>query len=118
MKRAPLNKERFLSLGHVMNPNELLFKSMVYKQGLQMAIIPHLTPDDKDDIRNCRLNTEVVDKLCRLAGGNMPSFEIEELYACAFAIATIIKEYDWGTSFLKDEGLYLLAARINEIDNF
>lgn len=36
----------------------------------------------------------------------------ENLYCASIAVATIIKEYEWGMEYLIGDGLYKLAKRV------
>ena len=83
------------------------------KSRLQTEILPYLTNEDRNDIRNCIYNQTTVDKLIRLA---VPIYrqspDAETLYCLSMAIGTIVKEYDWGSRFISNEGCYQMGMMI------
>lgn len=49
----------------------------------------------------------MIDKLCRLAKRKWSvTKDSGSLYCAAMAVATIIKEYGWGTAYLAGEGFW------------
>lgn len=92
------------------------FPQMVkYKQAIQREIILQLDKKELDDIRYSRLNETVINKLVRI-GHNYYRRETNKLtlYSLAMAIGTIIKEYEWGTYYISQYGMYQLAIKIVE----
>lgn len=94
---------------------QILQFSIPYKTAIQTQIIPSLTQKELEDIRDCRLNQNVIDRLCQI-GAWQPNAtdDLLHLYACAMAIGTIIKEYEWGLHYVMGDGLYDIALKINE----
>lgn len=91
-----------------------LFPKMVgYKSLIQMAVLEIATRQELEDVRDCRINQGMIDKLCKLAKNEwLISGDTQSLYCAALAVATIVKEYDWGTQYLIGEGLWEIAQRI------
>lgn len=88
-------------------------KMISYKSYIQRAILDIATNRELEDVRDCRINQGMIDKLCRLAKNEwMLSSDAQSLYCSAMAVATIIKEYDWGTQYLIGDGLWEIAQRI------
>lgn len=88
-------------------------KMISYKSYIQRAILDIATNHELEDVRDCRINQGMIDKLCRLAKNEwMLSSDAQSLYCSAMAVATIIKEYDWGTQYLIGDGLWEIAQRI------
>ena len=55
----------------------------------------------------------MIGKLCRLARNEWQlSGDAQSLYCATMAVATIVKEYDWGTQYLVGNGLWEMALRI------
>ncbi len=88
-------------------------KMISYKSYIQRKILNHATRQELEDVRDCRINQGMIEKLCRLAQQEW-SYSGDEvsLYCAAMAVATIIKEYEWGTHYLIGEGLWNIANRI------
>lgn len=88
-------------------------KMMSYKSSIQRAVLNRLTNKEMEDIRDSRINQEVIDKLCNLAKGEWRnSGDAFSLYCAAMAVGTIVKEYEWGTQYVAGEGLWEIANRI------
>lgn len=88
-------------------------KMISYKSSIQREILDIATQKELEDVRDCRINQNMIDKLCRLAKRRwQPSGDAKSLYCAAMAVATIIKEYDWGTDYLVGDGLWRMADRI------
>lgn len=88
-----------------------------FKTDIQRAIIPLLSSKEKQDIVNCTLNITVVDKLVNIGKEQYRKTEIHDdntLYCLCMAIGTIIKEYDWGTHYVLQDGMIELATKIAE----
>lgn len=84
-----------------------------YKSYIQKAILDMVTCQELEDVRNCRINQGMIDKLCILAKNEwLLSRDVQSLYCAAMAVAAIIKEYDWGTQYLVGDGLWEIAQRI------
>ena len=85
-----------------------------YKSSIQNEIIPLITPQELSDIKLCRLNFSLVEKLAKL--GKKHFYESDQsdisLYCICMAIGTIIKEYDWGIAFIQQEGMCKMATMI------
>lgn len=91
-----------------------VFPQMIrYKSYIQKAILDMATCQELEDVRNCRINQGMIDKLCILAKNEwLLSEDVQSIYCAAMAVATIIKEYDWGTQYLVGDGLWEIAQRI------
>lgn len=88
-------------------------KMISYKSYIQREILNHATQRELEDVRDSRINQGMLNKLCRLAKREWQlSGDVISLYCVAMAVATIIKEYDWGTQYLVGNGLYEMANRI------
>lgn len=71
------------------------------------------TRSELEDVRDSRLNQRMIDKLCKLAKGEWTlSCDTQSLYCAAMYVATIVKEYDWGTRYLIGDDLWEMAQRI------
>lgn len=80
---------------------------------LQRAVIDIATEKELEDVRDCKINQGMIDKLCRLAKRKwISSGNPISIYCAAMAVATIVKEYDWGTQYLIGDGLWQMADRI------
>lgn len=88
-------------------------KMISYKSYIQRAILDIATNRELEDVRDSRINQGMIDKLCRLAKNEwVLSSDAQSLYCSAMAVATIIKEYDWGTQYLIGDGLWEIAQQI------
>ena len=88
-------------------------KMISYKSYIQKAILDIATNRELEDVRDCRINQGMIDKLCKLAKNEwLLSGDTQSLYCAAMAVATIVKEYDWGTRYLVGDGLWEMAQRI------
>lgn len=91
-------------------------KMIEYKKSIQVRVLDVATSDEMFDVAACRINQQMIDKLARLAhemwigDGNAVS-----LYCASMAVATIIKEYNWGRYYLTPDGLFEIATRIQDI---
>lgn len=84
-----------------------------YKSHLQREILNHTTRQELEDVRDSRINEGLIDKLCYLAKKEWRnSGDAYSLYCAAMAVATIVKEYEWGTHYLTGDGLWTMADRI------
>lgn len=93
--------------------SNVLPKMTSYKSYIQRAVLNQATQKEMEDVRDSRVNQGMIDKLCRLAKNEwLLSGDAKSLYCAAMAVATIIKEYDWGTQYLVGNGLYEMATRI------
>lgn len=90
---------------------------MQFKSTIQRTIIPLLSANELQDIRDCRTNITVIDKLVHIGKTQyQKSMERtdETLYCLCMAIGTIIKEYDWGIRYIQQDGMCEMAAKIIE----
>lgn len=93
--------------------SNVLPKMISYKSHIQRAILSQATQREMEDVRDSLINQNLIDKLCRIAKNEwLLSGDAKSLYCTAMAVATIIKEYDWGTQYLVGNGLYEMATRI------
>ena len=91
----------------------VLPKMISYKSYVQRAILNVATQKELADVRDGRINQVLIDKLCHIAHQEwMLSQDATSLYCVAIAVATIVKEYDWGTQYLIGNGLWEIAQRI------
>lgn len=111
-----VTKEQFDSAAHVVrsNPMALISVMIDYKSDIQRAVIPKLTASELADIRDSRINETVIDKLCQLTEQKWHNSagDATTLYCAAMAVATIVKEYEWGMHYLSSDGLWDMAQRI------
>ena len=96
------NKDKYL-------PIMISFKSII-----QNSIISMLSSREVQDIKDSNQNLDVIDKLIRLGqiSYKKQSHSDEILYCFCMAIGTIIKEYDWGTKYIQQDGMCELAKKI------
>ncbi|MDL2244258.1 hypothetical protein LJC54_01965 [Parabacteroides sp. OttesenSCG-928-J18] len=95
------------------NFSAALPKMTSYKSYVQLAILDIATQQEMEDVRDCHINQSMINKLARLAKGKwMLIGDAQSLFCAAMAVATIVKEYDWGTYYLKDNGLFEMANLI------
>lgn len=88
-------------------------KMICYKSNIQLEVLNHATRQELEDVRESRINEGLIDKLCNLAKREwLYSPDALSLYCAAMAVATIVKEYDWGTHYLIGDGLWNMANRI------
>lgn len=93
--------------------SSILPKMISYKSYIQREVLNQATQEELEDVRDSRINQSLIDKLCRIAKNEwLLSGDAKSLYCAAMAVATIIKEYDWGTQYLVGNGLYEMATRI------
>lgn len=97
----------------VSNFSNVLPKMIGYKSYIQKAILDIATGQELEDVRKSRINQGMINKLCKLAKNEwLRSGDPQSLYCASMAVATIIKEYDWGTQYLIGEGLWEIGQRI------
>lgn len=88
-------------------------KMVAYKSNIQREVLDIASRQELEDVRDCRINQSMIDKLARLAKRHWAvTPDATSLYCAAMAVATIVKEYDWGTSYLVGDGLWQMANRI------
>ena len=93
--------------------SSVLQKMISYKSHIQREILNIASQKELEDVRDSRINQGMINKLCCLAKREwLLSGDAKSLYCAAMAVATIIKEYDWGTQYLVGNGLYEMATRI------
>ena len=111
-----ITREEFEKEANAIKNNFLacLPKMINYKKYIQEKVLDIATQKELEDVRDCKINQGMIDKLTRLAKQAMlSSRDPQSFYCAAMAVGTIIKEYEWGTQYLSPEGLYELATRIN-----
>ena len=97
----------------ISNFNVAFPKMMTYKSYIQKAVLDIATHQELEDVRDCCINQGMIDKLCQLAKNEwLLSRDAQSLYCVAMAVATIIKEYDWGLQYLVGDGQWQIAQRI------
>ncbi|WP_278707341.1 hypothetical protein [Bacteroides intestinalis] len=94
------------------NLSSALPKMIEYKTYLQRNVLDVATCNELDDVKNGIVNGSLMTKLIILAKSRWQSGATVDLYCLAMSVATIIKEYDWGTEYLSDKGLFSLAMQI------
>lgn len=100
-KSAPSNLMAFLP------------KMISYKSYIQKAVLDIASRQELQDVCDSRINQGMIDKLCKLAKNEwLLSGDAQSLYCAAMSVATIVKEYDWGTQYLVGNGLFEMAQRI------
>ena len=107
-------KDEFTTVSRSLSPvSPLLQTAISYKSSIQKEILPLLTSDQMMDVKYSRKNEDVVKMLIHL-GYRKYSIKptTENLYCASIAVATIIKEYEWGMEYLIGDGLYKLAKRV------
>ena len=88
-------------------------KMISYKTNIQESILTIATQQELEDVKAGKVNERMIDKLALLAHNEWSYHgDCTSLYCAAIAIATIIKEYNWGTQYLVGDELYSLAVRI------
>ena len=88
-------------------------KMINYKKYIQVKVLDIATRKELEDVRDCRINQGMIDKLVKLCKTAMcGAKDAQSAYCAAMAVGTIIKEYEWGTQYLTPDGLYKLATRI------
>lgn len=88
---------------------------MLFKSSIQKNILPILSTDELQDIKDCRLNMKVINKLANIGKEQYLQFKEhndEILYCLCMAIGTIIKEYDWGIRYVQQDGMCELAEKV------
>lgn len=89
-------------------PKMISYKSIIQKKVLDIA-----TQREMFDVAACKINENMIEKLVMLANKEwIKDKDAKSLYCAAMAVATIIKEYDWGVYYLTGEGLYEMASKI------
>lgn len=97
----------------VLNMASVLPKMISYKSYIQKTVLDIASQQELQDVRDSRINQGMIDKLCKLAKNEwLLSGDVQSLYCAAMSVATIVKEYDWGTQYLVGDGLYEMAQRI------
>lgn len=94
------------------NLSSALPKMIEYKTYLQSNVLDIATYKELEDVRDGTFNGSLMTKLIMLAKSRWQSGATEDLYCLAVSVATIIKEYDWGTQYLRESGLHSLAKQI------
>ncbi len=110
-----ITKQEFdLAARQVMSDlSSILPKMISYKSYIQREILNQASQRELEDVRDSRINQGMIDKLCRIAKNEWRlSGDSKSLYCAAMAVATIVKEYDWGSQYIIGDGLYEIATRI------
>lgn len=93
---------------------------MQFKSTIQRVIIPLLSANELQDIRDSQINMNVIEKLAHI-GKTQYQKSIEHtdetLYCLCMAIGTIIKEYDLGNKYIPKEGMCDMSQRITSPKN-
>lgn len=88
-------------------------KMISYKSTIQQKVLDIATQHEMFDVAACKINGGMIEKLAMLANEEwIKDKDAKSLYCAAMAVATIIKEYDWGVYYLIGEGLYEMANKI------
>lgn len=91
----------------------LLVKMIPYKTSIQNEIVSMLTQQELLDITYSIKNEAVINKLAKLSARYYKESPNDEtLFCLSMTIATIIKEYEWGTDYLSTDGICALAQKI------
>ena len=84
----------------------------------QAEIADLVTPEEALYIvlPNFKINYNIIDKLINVAAKYWKrTLDKRTLYCLGMAVATIIKEYGWGTYYLGDEGFISLTNKIASV---
>lgn len=91
----------------------VLPKMIGFKSHIQSAVLDIATEKELQDVRDCRINQGMIDKLCRIAKDEWQLCgDAQSLYCAAMSVGTIVKEYEWGMQYLVGDGLWEMANRI------
>lgn len=91
----------------------LLARMIPYKTSIQNEIVEQLTQQELMDIALSIKNETVINKLAKLAATYYKESQNNEtLFCLSMTLATIIKEYEWGTNYLSADGICGLAQKI------
>ncbi|MDE6228035.1 MAG: hypothetical protein K2M63_11020 [Muribaculaceae bacterium] len=94
------------------NFSDVLPLMISYKNYVQRAVLNMATQRELEDVKYGRFNQGMVDKLCKLAKNEwLLNSDAKSLYCAAIAVATIIKEYDWGTKYLIGNGVWEIGNK-------
>lgn len=110
-----ISKQEFdnVANGAISNFNVVFPKMVSYKNYIQREILNIATRQELEDVRDCRINHGMINKLASLAKKEWQLCgDAQSLYCAAMAVGTIIKEYDWGTAYLTGNGLWNMASKI------
>lgn len=112
-----LNSSNYLSVQASITGNFGKYMPIMiqFKSSIQKAIIPMLSADEVQDIKNCHLNMKVIDKFANIGKVQyQQSMEHSDeiLYCLCMAIGTIVKEYDWGIRYVQQNGMCEMATKI------
>ena len=107
-------KEVFIPIARSLSPNSPLLPTAIsYKSSIQRDVMSQLSREEMMDIALSRKNENVIKKLIHLGYLKYSAHRTtENLYCASIAVATIIKEYDFGMEYLEGDGLYVLARRV------
>lgn len=86
-----------------------------YKNHIQRRIILLANQQELNDVKDCRFNMNMVNKLAFIGQYLFKSSDDKSdaiLYCICLVIGTIIKEYDWGTKYIQQDGMCEIAAKI------
>lgn len=109
-----IKQEFNLAAKSVMTNLAVVLPQMInYKSYIQKEVIEIASSQELEDVRDSRINQNMIKKLCKLAKNKwLLSGDVQSLYCAAMAVATIIKEYDWGTQYLVEDGMWVIAQQI------
>lgn len=97
------------------NITSILPQMIAYKTLIQNEILNVATQQELHDVVSCRINEGMIDKMADIAHREWrKKGDAVSLYCVAMAVATIVKEYDWGVKYLVGDGLFVLATRIHD----
>lgn len=114
-KKMYISKQEFdiAAKSVVSHLSAVLPKMIGYKNYIQRSVLDIATPRELADVRDSRINQRMIDKLCKLAKNEwLSNGDAQSLYCAAMAVATIVKEYEWGSQYLIGDGLWEIAQRI------
>lgn len=91
----------------------LLIRMIPYKTSIQNEIVSLLNQRELLDIKYSVKNETVINKLTKLSATYYKESPNDEtLFCLSMTVATIIKEYEWGTDYLSADGICELAQKI------
>ena len=96
----------------------LFNQAVTFKTVIQNEIADLVTPEEALYIvlPNFKINYNIIDKLINVAAKYWKrTLDKRTLYCLGMAVATIIKEYGWGTYYLGNEGFISLTNKIASV---
>lgn len=109
-----ITKDNFLQIGQGILRNVSDFTELMnIKSIIQDEISDKLTPQEIQDLILCKKNMTTINKLIAIGKQHYKLNPTDKkAYMISLSIGTIIKEYDWGTEYLQEDGLFNLAKQI------